>query len=86
MPLIERMKALFSRKGDNEKKIAFLSERRASLSQQRDQAYEEMGDLEAQGGRAAPAVQGRRRRHHQAADHQPDCSNSARTSSAASNC
>jgi hypothetical protein len=48
MPLIERVKALFSRKGDSEKKIAFLSERRAALSQQRDRAYEEMTVLEHQ--------------------------------------
>lgn len=48
MPLIDRVKALFSRKGESEKKIAFLSERRAALSQQRDRAYEEMGTLEQQ--------------------------------------
>ena len=48
MPLIERVKALFARKGDSEKKIAFLSERRAALSQQRDRAYEEMSVLEQQ--------------------------------------
>lgn len=48
MPLIERVKALFSRKGESEKKIAFLSERRAALSQQRDRAFEEMGTLEHQ--------------------------------------
>jgi hypothetical protein len=48
MPLIERIKALFSRKGDEEKKISFLSERRAALSQQRDRAYEEMATLEQQ--------------------------------------
>lgn len=48
MPLIERVKALFSRKGDEEKKISFLSERRAALSQQRDRAYEEMATLEQQ--------------------------------------
>ena len=48
MPLIERVKALFSRKGDAEKKIAFLSERRAALSQQRDRAYEDMTILEQQ--------------------------------------
>ena len=48
MPLIDRVKALFSRKGESEKKIAFLSERRAALSQQRDRAYEEMGVLEQQ--------------------------------------
>jgi hypothetical protein len=46
MPLIDRLKTLFGRKGDNEKKIAFLSERRAGLSQQRDRAYEEIGHLE----------------------------------------
>ncbi len=46
MPLIDRMKALFGRKGENEKKISFLSERRAALSQQADRAYEEMGVLE----------------------------------------
>jgi hypothetical protein len=48
MPLLDRVKALFGRKGDNEKKIAFLAERRAALSQQRDRAYEEMGTLEEQ--------------------------------------
>ncbi len=46
MPLIDRMKSLFSGKGDIEKKIALLSERRAVLSQQRDRAYEEMGSIE----------------------------------------
>jgi hypothetical protein len=50
MPLIERVKALFARKGDSEKKIAFLSERRAALGQQRDRAYEEMTILEQQEG------------------------------------
>ena len=48
MPLIERVKALFARKGDSEKKIAFLSERRAALGLQRDRAYEDMGVLEQQ--------------------------------------
>ena len=46
MPLLDRMRALFARKGENEKKITFLSERRASLNQQRDRAYEEIGHLE----------------------------------------
>lgn len=46
MPLIDRIKALFSRKGETEKKIAFLSERRTSLMQQRDRAYEEITSLE----------------------------------------
>jgi hypothetical protein len=48
MPLIDRVKALFNRKGESEKKIAFLSERRTLLSQQRDRAYEEMSALEQQ--------------------------------------
>jgi len=48
MPLIDRVKALFNRKGESEKKIAFLSERRTLLSQQRDRAYEEMSSLEQQ--------------------------------------
>jgi hypothetical protein len=46
MPMIDRMKALFARKGETEKKIAFLAERRAALSQQRDRGYEEMSELE----------------------------------------
>jgi hypothetical protein len=46
MPFIQRMKNLFARKGDNEKKITLLSERRAALTMQRDQAFEEMGVLE----------------------------------------
>ena len=48
MPLIDKVRSLFNRKGESEKKIAFLSERRAALCQQRDRAYEEMGTLEAQ--------------------------------------
>jgi hypothetical protein len=48
MPLLDRVKALFGRKGDEEKKVAFLAERRAALSQQRDRAYEEMSSLEQQ--------------------------------------
>jgi DNA repair exonuclease SbcCD ATPase subunit len=47
MPFIERLRALFSRKGDVEKKIALLSERRAALTQQRDRGYDEMGTLES---------------------------------------
>ena len=50
MPLLDSLKALFGRKGENEKKIAFLAERRAMLSQQRERAYEEMGALEQQEG------------------------------------
>ena len=48
MPLLESLRALFSRKGENEKKIAFLAERRAALSQQRDRSYEDMSALELQ--------------------------------------
>ena len=48
MPLIDRVKALFARKGESEKKIAFLSEKRTLLCQQRDRAYEEMNALEQQ--------------------------------------
>jgi hypothetical protein len=46
MAFIDNVKALFLGKGDNEKKIAFLAERRAALSQQRDRGYEDMGTLE----------------------------------------
>jgi hypothetical protein len=48
MPLIDRIKTLFARKGENEKKIAFLSERRTALNQQRDRSYEDMNNLEQQ--------------------------------------
>ena len=47
MPFIQRVKAMFGVKGDNERKIAMLSERRAAMSIQRDRAFEEMGVLEA---------------------------------------
>ena len=50
MPLIDRIKSLFARKGETEKKVAFLSERRTALSQQRDRAYEEITALEAKDG------------------------------------
>ncbi|MFI5381526.1 MAG: hypothetical protein ACHRHE_19690 [Tepidisphaerales bacterium] len=48
MPFIERLKSLFSMKGETEKKITLLSERRAALSRQRDQSFEEMAALETQ--------------------------------------
>ena len=51
MPLIDRIKTLFARKGENEKKIAFLSERRTALMQQRDRSYEDITILEAQEGK-----------------------------------
>jgi hypothetical protein len=50
MPFIERVKALFSKKGNDDKKIAFLSERRAGLSQQQDRIYEDLSKLEAKEG------------------------------------
>jgi hypothetical protein len=46
MPFIDRMKALFSRKGDEDKKAALLAERKAALSQQRDRLFEDMSLLE----------------------------------------
>jgi hypothetical protein len=46
MPFIDRVKTLFARKGEVEKKIAFLSERRTALSQQLDRGYEDMGIME----------------------------------------
>jgi hypothetical protein len=46
MPFLERVKSLFSKKGNDEKKIAFLSERRAALSQQQDRIYEDLSKLE----------------------------------------
>jgi hypothetical protein len=48
MPMIDRIKSLFSRKGETQKKIAFLSERKTALSQQRDRSYEEIASLEQQ--------------------------------------
>lgn len=48
MPLLDRLKSLFSRKGEIDKKIAFLSERRAALAQQRDRASEQIAALEQQ--------------------------------------
>ena len=46
MPFLERVKSLFGKSGNDEKKIAFLSERRAALSQQQDRIYEDLGKLE----------------------------------------
>ncbi len=50
MPLIDRIKSIFARKGENEKKIAFLSERRTALALQRDKAYEDLNAFEKQEG------------------------------------
>lgn len=46
--MLDRIRGLFGRKGDTEKKIAYLSERRAALGQQRDRLYEQLAKLEAQ--------------------------------------
>lgn len=46
MPLIDRIKTIFARKGETEKKIAILSEQKAAFAQQLDRAYEEIGSLE----------------------------------------
>ena len=43
MPLVDRIKTLFARRGEHEKKISFLSERRAALMQQRDRSYDDIG-------------------------------------------
>lgn len=51
MAFLDKVRSLFSRKGENEKKIAFLSERRAALAQQRDRAYEDLSTLEQQEGK-----------------------------------
>jgi len=48
MSLVDRIKLLFNRKGDLDRKIAFLSERRAALTQQRDASHDEMFRLEKQ--------------------------------------
>jgi hypothetical protein len=50
MPFIERVKSLFSKKGNDDKKIAFLSERRAALSQQQDRIYDDLNKLEQKEG------------------------------------
>src|SRR5439155_8820449 len=47
MPMIDKIRALFARRGETGKKIAFLSERRAALGPQRDRAYEDIGTLES---------------------------------------
>jgi hypothetical protein len=46
MPLKDRILTLFGHKGETEKKISFLAERRALLGQQRDRAYDELTSLE----------------------------------------
>jgi hypothetical protein len=67
MNVIDRIRQLFSREGDEAAKINVLAERRAGLSQRRDRIYEEIAKLEqkeadlfAQGKAATSAVPKRR--------------------------
>ena len=46
MSLVDRIKVLLSRKGDHEKKISYLSERRTALVSQRDASHDELFKLE----------------------------------------
>ena len=46
-PILDRLRLFFGGAGHTERKIAYLAERRAALSRQRDLAYEELGSLEA---------------------------------------
>jgi hypothetical protein len=45
--IVERIGSLFTRKGENEKKITYISERRSALGQLRDRLYEELSAIEA---------------------------------------
>ncbi len=67
MNVIERIRQLFSREGEESAKINVLAERRAALSQRRDRIYEDIAKLEhkeadlfAQGKAATSAVPKRR--------------------------
>ncbi len=51
MSMIERIRQLFARQGDEAKKIEVLTERRAGLAQRRDRIYAEIEQLEHQEGR-----------------------------------
>ncbi|UCE59019.1 MAG: hypothetical protein JSU63_16440, partial [Phycisphaerales bacterium] len=44
--VIDRIKQLFSKEGDEAEKVNILSERRAALAQRRDRMYEDIGKLE----------------------------------------
>jgi len=46
MNVVDRIKAIFSREGDEAQKINILAERRAALAQRRDRIYEDIGKLE----------------------------------------
>ncbi len=71
MPFIDRVKTLFARKGEVEKKIAFLSERRTALSQQLDRGYEDMGAMETKEADLRHAIQGCRQRSPPPTNHRP---------------
>lgn len=45
-PILDRLRLFFGGAGHTERKIAYLAERRAALSRQRDLGYEELGALE----------------------------------------
>ncbi len=67
MSMIDRIKQLFSREGDENEKINVLSERRAALAKRRDRIYEDIGQLESkeasllEEGKAAKSQVPRRR-------------------------
>ncbi len=46
MNVVDRIRALFARQGDEAEKINLLAERRAALTQRRDRIYEDIGALE----------------------------------------
>lgn len=47
MGVADRIRALFSKEGDEAQKVNVLAERRAALSQRRDRIYEDIGQLES---------------------------------------
>jgi hypothetical protein len=49
-PILDRLRLFFGGTGQPERKIAYLAERRAALSRQRDLAYGELGSLEEREG------------------------------------
>ena len=46
MSMVDKIRQLFSKDGDEAQKINELSKRRASLSQRRDRMYDDIGQLE----------------------------------------
>jgi hypothetical protein len=51
MNVVDRIRALFAREGDEAEKINLLAERRAALAQRRDRIYEDIGKLEEKEGK-----------------------------------